>query len=41
MAQETITLEDLQKFRLQLLEDIKELIQRPNQPQKQWLKVQK
>ena len=28
MAQEIITFEDLQKFRLRLLEDLKELIQR-------------
>ena len=38
MAQEIITLEDLQKFRLQLLEDLKTLVQQPNQSQKQWLK---
>jgi hypothetical protein len=37
MAQEIITLEDLQKFRPQLLEDLKTLVQ-PNQSQKQWLK---
>jgi len=38
MAQEIITLEDLQKFRLQLLEDLRGLLQQPNHPQKQWLK---
>jgi hypothetical protein len=38
MAQEIITLQDLQKFRLQLLEDLKTLVQQPNQSQKQWLK---
>ena len=38
MAQEIITLQDLQQFRLQLLQDIKELIERPGQSQKQWLK---
>jgi len=37
MAQEIITLEDLQKFRLQLLEDLKTVFQQPNQSQKQWL----
>jgi hypothetical protein len=38
MAQEIITLEDLQKFRLQLLEDLKKLVPQPNHSQKQWLK---
>jgi len=38
MAQEIITIEDLQKFRLQLLEDLRELLQQPNHSQKQWLK---
>ena len=38
MAQEIITLEDLQKFRLQLLEDLRQLLQQPNHSQKQWLK---
>lgn len=38
MAQEIITLEDLQKFRLQLLEDLRELFQKPNHSEKQWLK---
>jgi len=38
MAQEITTVEDLQKFRLQLLEDIKALVQPPNQLAKQWLK---
>jgi hypothetical protein len=38
MAQEIITLEDLQNFRLQLLEDLKGLLHQPNHSQKQWLK---
>jgi hypothetical protein len=39
MPHEIITLEDLQKFRLQLLEDIKELIrQAPPDSQKEWLR---
>ena len=38
MAQEIITLEDLQKFRLQLLEDLRELAQQPTHSEKQWLK---
>ena len=38
MAQEIITLEDLQKFRLQLLEDLRGLVQQPNLSEKQWLK---
>ena len=38
MAQEIITLDDLQKFRLQLLEDLRGLLQQPHQSQKQWLK---
>jgi hypothetical protein len=38
MAQEIITLDDLQKFRLQLLEDLRELLQQPDHSQKQWLK---
>jgi hypothetical protein len=38
MAQEIITLEDLQKFRLQLLEDLRGLLQQSNHSQKQWLK---
>jgi hypothetical protein len=38
MAQEIITLEDLQKFRLQLLGDPRRLLQQPNHSQKQWLK---
>ena len=38
MAQEIITLEDLQKFRLQLLEDLRGLLQQPSPSQKQWLK---
>ena len=38
MAQEIITLDDLQKFRLQLLEDLRGLLQQPSPSQKQWLK---
>jgi hypothetical protein len=38
MAQEIITPEDLQKFRLQLLEDLRELVRQPNHTEKQWLK---
>ena len=38
MAQEIITLEDLQKFRLQLLEDLRGLLQQPTHSEKQWLK---
>jgi hypothetical protein len=38
MAQEIITLEDLQRFRLQLLEDLRELLQQPNHSQRQWLR---
>jgi hypothetical protein len=38
MAPEIITVADLQKFRLQLLEDIKVLVQPPNQVAKQWLR---
>jgi hypothetical protein len=39
MPQEIITLEDLQKFRLQLLEDIRTLIkQHPPDLQKDWLR---
>ena len=38
MAQEIITLEDLEKFRLQLLEDLRGLLHQPNHYQKQWLK---
>ncbi len=38
MAQEIITLEDLQKFRLQLLEDLRGLLQPATHSQKQWLK---
>ena len=38
MAQEIITLEDLQKFRQQLLEDLRGLLQQPSPSQKQWLK---
>ena len=38
MAQEIITLDDLQKFRQQLLEDLRGLLQQPSPSQKQWLK---
>jgi hypothetical protein len=38
MAQEIITLEDLQNFRLQLLEDLKLLMQQSVQPKKEWVK---
>ena len=38
MAQQIITIEDLQQFRLQLLEDLKVLIQPTNNSQKEWLK---
>jgi hypothetical protein len=37
MAQEIITIEDLQKFRLQLLEDLKAFVQQPGQT-KEWLR---
>jgi hypothetical protein len=37
MAQEIITTEDLQKFRLQLLEDLKAFVQLPIQ-KKEWLR---
>ena len=38
MAQEIITLEDLQKFRLQFLEDLRVLLQQPNHSQKAMVK---
>jgi hypothetical protein len=38
MAQEIIKLEDLQKFRQQLLEYLRGLLQQPSHSQKQWLK---
>ena len=38
MAQEIITLDVLQKFRQQLLEDLRGLLQQPTPSQKQWLK---
>ena len=38
MPQEIITMDDLQKFRLQLLEDIKLLIQPIHTPPKKWLR---
>ena len=40
MGVEVVTREDLEKFRLQLLADIRELllVQRPNAPAKKWLR---
>ena len=38
MAREIITLEDLQTFRLELLEDIRKLIAPPKDPKKEWLR---
>lgn len=39
MAQQIVTIEDLQQFRLQLLEDLKVLTQPANNPsQREWLK---
>jgi hypothetical protein len=38
MAQEIITFEDLQKFRVQLLEDLRKLLQQPSPSPKQKLK---
>lgn len=39
MAQQIVTIEDLQQFRLQLLGDLKTLVQPANNPsQKEWLK---
>jgi hypothetical protein len=38
MAHEIITLEDLQKFRLQLLEDLKGLVQNQTHANKEWLR---
>ena len=38
MAQEIITMDDLQKFRLQLLEDLKLLLQPIRNPPKKWLR---
>ena len=39
MAQQIVTIEDLQQFRLQLLEDLKVLIQPASNPsQREWLK---
>ena len=39
MAQQIVTIKDLQQFRLQLLEDLKNLIQPANNPShKEWLK---
>jgi hypothetical protein len=38
MATEILTLEDLQQFRLQLLEDLKALFPQSTQAPKQWIK---
>jgi hypothetical protein len=38
MAREIITLEDLQTFRLELLEDIKTLLAPSKGPKKEWLR---
>lgn len=38
MAREIITLEDLQTFRLELLEDIRKLIAPAKEPKKEWLR---
>lgn len=38
MAKEIITLDDLQTFRLELLEDIKKLIAPAKEPKKEWLR---
>ena len=38
MTMDLITKEDLQAFRLQLLQDIKNLISKPEATSKQWLK---
>lgn len=38
MAKEIITLEDLQRFRLELLEDIKTLLGASKEPKKEWLR---
>jgi len=38
MAQEIITLEDLQAFRLQLLNDLKDFLNKQNQPREEWLR---
>lgn len=38
MPHEIITLQDLQHFRLQLMQDLKELIAQPAHQNKQWLK---
>lgn len=41
MAVEIVTKEDLEKFRLQLLEDIKNLLPKPNNTiEKKWLRTQ-
>jgi hypothetical protein len=37
MAHEIVTLEDLQKFRLQLLDDLKGLVQNQTHANKEWL----
>lgn len=38
MAREIITIEDLERFRLQLLEDLKQVMRQQHQPTKQWLR---
>ena len=40
MGVEIVTREDLQSFRIQLLNDIKQLLETPAQPAKEWLKSQ-
>jgi hypothetical protein len=40
MGVEIVTREDLQSFRIQLLNDIKQFLGTPSQPAKQWLKSQ-
>jgi hypothetical protein len=38
MTNELLTREDLQQFRMQLLGELKEILQQPKQSRKQWLK---
>jgi len=38
MTTELLTQEDLKQFRMQLLEDLKAVLQQPKQSTKQWLK---
>lgn len=38
MSIEIVTMEDLQKFRLQLINDLKELFQFPKNSKKEWLR---